>query len=69
MSPDRLLLEPVQASGKVDQVRERLLQQTVTADADGYVAEVLAMIEYAARACTVREAQQAVEKDAVVVEL
>jgi hypothetical protein len=32
----------------------RLLQQTVTADAEGYVMEVLAVIENAVRACAVR---------------
>jgi hypothetical protein len=47
----------------------RLPQQTVTADAEGYAEEVLAMIEDAVKVREVWEAQQAVRKDVVLVEL
>jgi hypothetical protein len=45
-----------------------LLQQTVTANAEGYAA-VLAMVEGTVKVREVREAQQAIKKDVMLVEL
>jgi hypothetical protein len=46
-----------------------LPQQTVTADAEGYAAEVVRMVERCARTREAAEAVEAVKKDVVLVDL